>query len=1684
VESFRVSKIGIYILFLMLTLVFVNSSSYPQFEFAKDSLNLGNDSVFFKSSSGTQIELYINGALYAKKDIIDENRKVILNGNSIEDITIGLGGKITFFNDGSRPYIITISNGTSKTLNFADSLIFESSIMEEISYKDDYDGTEKKIKVVDKLISSSFLGASSSLINGENNITFVQKFPYPTFNETKYNEYELKYEKYINKIDIDPFEEITANKSITLSGKVEYSPYPLYYTLNTDPSNLVNSGLLKSIKVSSNKFNITIDDLPNGKNNIYFLTTAENNKNVFTGYKKVEIEVDTIPPKIKIESAYIVKDKEQIVLDMSSENYINENKLYLNISVDAQKINYTLNNQNVSKDVVNDSILLELSLVKGQNNLTLIAIDKAQNKAKQAHTIYFDNTKPKIIPASLEPAEMFSKNTARFIFQQIEGNTSKPNVEITIFTFAKGTEGEDGKSATCSDFEPLFYRSYDSKKDNEGLDDIQISLSNLIFQKTTVTSDASSRFKALIGFQESNLDADNSDSKSNPVVDKVKSPNTVCFVLKDQYGNTGVYSTNVNLDMGNTLWKPAEITTVPNTVYASEIENTGDKKYGDTKSRVGITARFQYVGQGKISKLTSFRISEDSSLYKESRYISIVSGSTYYKLDKDTGELIVYFQIEISPLKMNPVDYPGELNLAFQAKPVYSVDDVDIPIDTKNPIYFQTSVNVEKPLDHSKWLTPELIDDWVGFLNNSIEFTEKMAGFTADASIVGVLACTGAKFWYGMQKAMYEEGSDELNQAKKKLFMICDRVACTASPSECSQTEEGKFFNFDTNSNNPYTLSQTQLLYDSKTEFISDDEEDKILAKITDFKVINPKYDAKTDCYVNGKPGVLINAHVETYQEDPSILGSWQSIDKESKRYLKAQCVEANWVDKEGKTCNKETGENCVLGGVNIQGISNVCFHEGPPHFDETRCNFFGSDPSGNPGWDPADNIIESIRCGCITDTYSHLKNYLKIQKSIRQCLLEAKIGNVEGSYCERLIGVAVCDIATNIMFKTLGQKTNDRTGTDDNDPHEVGFMDALKGASDGDRILNERYKGTFYSQSGLGTQQIVNKACLGAISGDWSIFTENILSSINENEVEPIFGPMMPISRYEGYNPLTGEASIMYRLTYAGVSGGQRISSEIELICDSTAKGGEHCPSGIYNYKEIGSSFKIGKQYIAKDGSKQDLIVIHDTNAKFRYNVVRIIHKYAIKGEEITKVYEEPITHKGEFMLASCYFSAGVLGEGAGIKCDVLFDEQADGIYSIDSTKSYIIPQKNKVFYKGNTISMFVSGTAIKEYSSSADLAYMAICKGLKDSKSIKKESKSISVSDSYINTVVKLFEIPDIGKAENTQYSTYSLKFTQEIIEELKTANNIKISFYSNDKETQEHISIDTKTDLGDLFQIQGLSNEQTVLYKEVGKISEGDNVFDIIIKQDDSELKDKSFEIKLKSKPTNLAISIVYKKEDKEEILSFSKQDYEVDSGSESFAGLQEGTCELIVRLLPEGKGTTALLSEDFENYDPFGENIQTSKNLKSKDTFKTTFTVSAKTDVKKQTFDFLYPKDSSAICISKNKKTFNIGSILYSSAELEGSSNLILNIKLKQYSTEIFKQQTISKQIYDGNNQQIIDKITLDITDDDISKMIGKQSATLFYKIDLKDGDKTTTKEENIPFYIHFTEECDSEDFNIN
>lgn len=1530
------SKILVYILLFTSFISFANSV-FPQFDFQATNYPGGPVDIQAVASSGTQVNLYVNDNYIGKVDVLSNSQTIFLE-NSIQNEIIPIGANLIFKNNNpARIYNLEIVGFGTKILNFAQTMTFNSYNEGDVLFKDNQEGVTKKITVVDELANVTFPNAENYLQDGDNTLRFVVGYPLSTLTETNTFEYVVNYEKYSNTISLTNFTNVTNQREIKINGTVSDSSSPLYYITNYE-GEITNLGALKSIPKNGNKFNITIQNLREGNNVLRFITTDPNNPNLFNGETKVNLLSDRTPPTITFSSGF--------------RQFTNQGNLLLNISTDAVKLDYTFNGQNYTNDVNGGSILISLNLQKGKNDLTLIATDIANNIYKEAHQIEYDTTNPDIkkpYNENLDPVELADQKTLHFFFQKVNGKTNKPNVEMTIFTLPLDAKDGEGNSVSCNNYEKLFYRNL-GQLDNQRVDSVeinlnetQISLLSLISNKKTLTSDSEGNFDTILTLQENSFNTrDLVDSQrttqndGNPtkkiLVDSVESKNRVCFIMADKYGNVFSKKFDVTLDAGNTMWKPAEITTIPNTLYAAEVEQTGDLRSGNGYVEFGMIARFQYIGPGKVTKIDRFMVSSDAKTTTKSKF-KIDNSRENWMFDVNTNELIYYAPVQIFPMNIKPLDYPSKLDFNFQALTTYTIDDTNIPIDERNPIYFQTSVNVERPLDHTKWLTPSTIESIQGFLNKTISINQKMNEYLGIASIGGVLTCTGMKFWHAYEYTAAASDPDPEKRkqaADKRLYMVCDRIASTASPYTCDKPGENDLIEIKG--------SQPNIEFKKSGE-------GPLLG------VITPTVGGKCDYNGDGVPndGYYVSAKGQKFSQE-STNDVVRKVEGEV--YYPNKCYPLS-----------DDGNKVNIGKLN----GNMCYNTESPDYDGSRCNFFGADNdnqygSGIPGKDPSTSIISSIRCGAITDTYSHSKNMLKIQQGIYDCLEQAKIGVVKGSYCERLLGQAVCDVATNVILPELQQNINPRTGAGNQGDNRNPFTNFLGVMKANENSFNDRYGDTFLSKAGLGTDQIINKACLAAITGDWSVLTDNILNSIDQNEVEPVFGPPFPESRMQGYNPMTGELSIRYLFTYGVLSGGQIVRSSFEFVCDKNQPNGEYCPddSPVLASQVPGSGIRTRQEYVPAGGSKQDTVVITDGNGKYWYNVLRVTHTYDVKGETRTKTEDFPIIHKKETLIAQCYFTAGVMGSGSGFSCNTIFGKEALVPVLVVDDKTRLLPTKQKTYFEGNSIftDLRYDARNMDEFNQDLSLAYMAVCnEGNNGQYYIKDKSGDITPSvelkegeidgipiyDGRISKVL-FNELPGIGETQSIQYQ-YEITVPSD--------GFTKIVAKSTSTQSSGVYSISNILVKGEDL---GVSKSNTITKDEI--------IIDTLnVKQRDK------IQIIFSGEPTNIVFYLMGD--------GVSQAEFKKANGA---IGLQTGTCNLYMRIIPSAQAND-LTTDNFKTYSAISndENLLTDPKLKlgGNGVYKTIFNLGKTySDSGTTYFDLLSPYKDQTICVKKGSTEVKI------------------------------------------------------------------------------------------------------------
>ena len=193
----------------------------------------------------------------------------------------------------------------------------------------------------------------------------------------------------------------------------------------------------------------------------------------------------------------------------------------------------------------------------------------------------------------------------------------------------------------------------------------------------------------------------------------------------------------------------------------------------------------------------------------------------------------------------------------------------------------------------------------------------------------------------------------------------------------------------------------------------------------------------------------------------------------------------------------------------------------------------------------------------------------------------------------------------------------------------------------------------------------------------------------------------------------------------------------------------------------------------------------------------------------------------------------------------------------------------------------------------------------------------------------------------------------------------------------------------------------------------------------------------------------------------------------------------TCDLTIRLLPRGQGSAIIAAEDFDNFNPGDENIQT-EGFESK-TFESRFTVSSRPEPvqgkerNQAFFDITSPIPDQTICSDGNK--FEIEYVINTQQnKLDAGTKLKYELSLRDYTF------TVPGEITTLEPKQIKDEgIKLNPDINRTLRTSKRLQATLNYEL-VREGanqDGQTTQNNNqisgsIPFRLSLNSQCNLEE----
>ncbi len=932
-----------------------------------------------------------------------------------------------------------------------------------------------------------------------------------------------------------------------------------------------------------------------------------------------------------VKSFYVVCDTSPPILTLGSiPKATTDNRLLVSGTTEpGAKLQLYINerSQGEFSPEANGSFKQYLSLGSdGKYNFSVSSTDAAGNTNMVTRGITVDRNKP-----SIEFTSDFTGETHFKIFK-VSGKT-EPGAKVEATNFGEFTGCSDvnlkAKYGSCEQF----VHNQNKYDEFSGLIDV---VSYGLGMETETTADENGEF-----------------SLSVVLVPKEKnqaSTNTIIFNVTGANGLTATATRRITYKPGCSDWRIGNIESYPFNIYTREL----------TQSDIDASAFFpiQYMGTGtpKISVVEIERDKSNQGYLMEGQdqmaeLIDIPSGGKASMYDEENKQFYVYTPITVKKYSGEIRKLPDQLNAFLYVQITYSVPGEG---EATCRIYPVVAFDINKPELLSKWLSPEMINNTIKDLDKAINQTKMIINNLRIASVAGLIAC-GAMIAYNYVKGFFgsstetdENGCTDAQEGLSSTYWVCDRMLCPNVAPRCDN------FTQDAGTSDSWTTKidddEINIQYysvDSKGhiegdyQYLITDKDNKININIDN----QFKTEAKT-C----KGGTIIAVYKRSEDTDVGVY----NVGKQVKQ-VDVRC------------------QNTPKSQMKPPDVANLkgCYNDQCPQFDNTKC--FGKDDI-----EPAGGLWSSARCACLPGLMSHLKNWLQIMEGTKKCLQQAQIGEVRGGYCERLLAQFVCDILIE-AFKYALSWADTSTATGDTGIRSK-LVDYKTNADQLSSSLSDRYGDIVKNKVGLSSDQLVNKACVVAFTGDWSLLDGVIDNIVESVETEPIVY-LEAESRPYGYDPFTGRMNIGYNV-YAGIVPGGETDIKVWLECDRNYPGGEYCGS---------EADPITVPQVPAHMSKDDApfnqnIVFTDSNAIWWYNKAVMQVKYQVGGQSHTETITKQIWRKGDIS-ASCHFS--MIG---GISCDLLSNLNPSGIVELYSASqgSHVSPTVPR-YREGEPVSALV---------------------------------------------------------------------------------------------------------------------------------------------------------------------------------------------------------------------------------------------------------------------------------------------------------------------------------------------------------------------------------------------------------
>jgi hypothetical protein len=552
-------------------------------------------------------------------------------------------------------------------------------------------------------------------------------------------------------VSVNQLPEITNNLTINVSGRTIENSRIYIFVNNENTAQIIDltktADFSYQVKLSSSASNEAIK----GRNLIKVIGFNNDNKK---DEKHFYINVDTIPPPLIINDLPSLTNQPKITVNGTSEPKASID-FYLD-DVALSGIN-ELTTTNFSNDVALGRT--------GSFEIKIVAKDKAGNENSFTHKIRVDKDPPEI-----EFENEFTET--HFSIYRIVG-TTKPGAKVTVINMAEFTN--------CNEVSKKI--GFNSCEEYLNSDKVSVQLSPFGYALGTsnsVTADSSGKFEIAIPLM-----------TTDPVTNNVKgSVNNLYIVAEDEAGNKRDYTKKVIYKPGCVDWKVGNIQSFPFNVYLTDLR----------AGNVPGSAMFPvyYLGQGEpiIQHVTLFKDKAEIGYgvlgklkdMKSSNQMITIGQPKATGYDSKEKAVYIYTPVTINKYTGSVDDLPDNLIAAMGINLVYDIPGVGAG---ECELYPLISFDIQKPIDHSKWLSPEMINRSIEALDEIIDVTEKLADYSKKATQYGMLACGAMIAWNYIKsftKDKSEKGLDSCSEQQREMervYYFCDRVMCPAAPPKC-----------------------------------------------------------------------------------------------------------------------------------------------------------------------------------------------------------------------------------------------------------------------------------------------------------------------------------------------------------------------------------------------------------------------------------------------------------------------------------------------------------------------------------------------------------------------------------------------------------------------------------------------------------------------------------------------------------------------------------------------------------------------------------------------------------------------------------------------------------------------------------------------------------------------------------